>query len=83
MAEARDIVGACTTHFISVTPVNMVIFLIFIGIMWVMNLSWEFQVGFGNYLKHTHPKSWVRIFWWSMCDVEGSCPLCDKHNTTK
>jgi len=50
---------------------------IFIGIIWCINLTWEFQINFGNYLKHTRPKSKLRWIWWSMCDNDGICDFCD------
>lgn len=47
-----------------------------IGILWFINLTWEVQLGFGNYLKHTHPDSKLRKIWWSMCDIDGYCRFC-------
>jgi hypothetical protein len=45
-------------------------------IVWILNKSWSLQIGFGNYLKHTRPKSWFRKIWWSACDFDGGCNLC-------
>lgn len=55
----------------------MVSFLTFIGIVWCVNQTWELQINFGNYLKHTRPKSKLRWLWWSMCDNDGICNICD------
>lgn len=51
-------------------------FLIILGILYIINFTWEFQINFGNYLKHTHPKSLLRKIWWSMCDQNGFCEYC-------
>ena len=51
--------------------------LLFLGIILIVNMTWGLQINFGNYLKHTHPKSWLRKIWWSMCDIDGICDLCD------
>lgn len=47
--------------------------------LYCFSLSWPIQVRFGNYLKHTHPQSWLRKVWWSMCDNDGVCEICDTH----
>lgn len=36
------------------------------------------QIHFGNYLKHTHPKSWLRKIWWSSCDLDNICEYCEE-----
>lgn len=51
-------------------------FLTIFGILWFLNFTWDLQINFGNYLKHTHSKSKLRKIWWSMCDQIGYCNFC-------
>jgi hypothetical protein len=53
---------------------TIIAILIILGIINFGNWTWNMQVKIGNWLKHKHP-TWkiLRIFWWSMCDVDGFC----------
>ena len=44
--------------------------------IYMINHMWTFGIYFGNYLKHTHPKSFFRKIFWSSCDIDGQCDLC-------
>lgn len=48
------------------------------ALLFFFSAHWAFraQVTFGNMLKHQFPRSFLRRFWWSMCDQQGGCEFC-------